>query len=109
MPFRLSDEGFPGRAKVQFTTSAEMPHLIYKACLEVGCVSNTVYIQHAIVDALARDLQMDPYNLLAALPAPRGPSAHLYDPADGSMNRYRGRTFDMPVRIGPANTNEEVR
>ena len=120
MPYRLDPYEFPGRAKIQFTTSARMPSDIYRACLVTGTVSNTVYIQHAVIDALARDLNVDRGTLLGALPPPRGPAVHLYDPAEGSMNRYRKAT--PPVgkavtednsggvsRIGPANTTEEVR
>ena len=118
MPYRINPYEFPGRAKIQFTTSARMPSDIYKACLITGTVSNTVYIQHAVVDALARDLNVDRGTLLGALPPPRGPSGHLFDPADEMMNRYPKPKPMYPVtrdnsggihRIGPANTNEEVK
>jgi hypothetical protein len=69
-----------------------------------------------VVDALARDLNLDRQTLLGALPPPRGPANHLYDPAEGTMNRYqkarRPITEDNTggvSRIGPANTIEEVR
>jgi len=101
MPFRLDGQWEGTRAKVQFTTSASMPHLIYKACLATGVVSNTVYIQKAVAEALARDLNLPLEQVVADLPAPRGPSAHLWDPETHGMRR-------MPVRIGPANTVEEV-
>ena len=91
MPFRLDEH----RAKIQFTTSARMPSDIYAACLAVGCVSNTVYVQHAVCEALARDLGVDLDVLLAALPPPRANAHHLYD--------------HLPVRTGPANAIEEVR
>lgn len=112
MPFRIDPYQFPGRTKVQFTTSAQMPHLIYRACVATGTVSNTVYIQHAVAYALARDLMIPVEKILAELPEPRGPSKHLYDPADGTMNRYRDVALDQSggrSRIGPANTIEEVR
>lgn len=117
MPFRIDPYQFPGRTKVQFTTSTAMPHLIYRACLATGTVSNTVYIQHAVAHALARDLMIPVEKILADLPAPRGPSGHLYDPAEGTMNRYShvdGRDVALDQsggqrRIGPANTIEEVR
>jgi hypothetical protein len=110
MPFRLTGEGFPNRAKIQFTTSAATPHLIYRACLVTRTVSNTVYCQHAIAEALSRDLGIPLEELLADLPTPRGPSAHLYDPAEGTMNRYSVRVNQSggQQRIGPANTIEEV-
>ena len=108
MPFRLNEF----RSKIQFTSSAAMPHLIYRACLATGTVSNTVYCQRALAEALARDLGIDIDEILADLPEPRGPSKHVWDPAEGRLNRYAqvdtdqsgGRTF-----IGPANTIEEVR
>jgi hypothetical protein len=115
VPFRLDSEGFDGRAKVQFTTSAAMPTLIYQACLATGTVSNTVYCQHALVQALARDLGLDVADLVADLPQPRGPSAHLWNPEDHTLGRYErirhGIALDPAkmVRIGPANTDEEVR
>jgi hypothetical protein len=112
MPYRLDSEGFPNRAKIQFTTSAAMPSLIYRACLVTRCVSNTVYIQYAVAEALARDLNMPLDKVLADLPTPRGPSGHLYDPAEGTMNRYRNVVDDPSggrLMIGPANTDEDVR
>lgn len=102
MPYRLDEF----RAKVQFTTSAEMPMLVYDACVKTGCPSNTVYYQRATCGALARDLGLDLDTLLAALPAPRGPSAHLFDPS--GVNHTMSR-FWRSVTIGPANTIEEVR
>jgi hypothetical protein len=116
MPFRIEPYKFPGRTKIQFTTSARMPSDVYRACLLTGTVSNTVYIQHAIVEALSRDLGIPRDTLLGALPPPRGPSQHLYDPAEGTMNRYqrarRPITEDNTggvSNIGPANTHEEVK
>jgi len=112
MPFRLAKEGFPDRAKIQFTTSVEMPNLIYQACLVTDTVSNTVYVQRAVCEALARDLNIDVNRLLASLPDPRGPSKHLYDPAEGTMNRYRSVSTDQSggrVMPGPGNTIENVR
>lgn len=108
MPFRLADQGFEFRAKVQFTTSAEMPFLVYEACKKIGCPSNTVYYQWATCAALARDLGLDHDELLANLPPPRGPAGHLFNPheVNHAMSRYeKGR----PPLIGPANTIEEVR
>lgn len=112
MPFRLDPKKFPFRAKVQFTTSAEMPNMIYRACLATGKVSNTVYIQHAVAEALSRDLGIPLEEILDNLPAPRGPSAHVYDPDEGTMRRGKSILEDQTggfVRIGPANTVEDVR
>ena len=95
MPFRLNEY----RAKIQFITSARMPSLIYKACLKTGTVSNTVYIQHAVCEALARDLDIPLDDLLAELPPHRGMSATLF----GEDRRPNPR---LP---GPANTIEQVR
>lgn len=108
MPFRLDPDRFPNRAKIQFTTSAAMKHQIYTACLATGIVSNTVYCQRALCEALSRDLDIDLETLLADMPAPRGPAGHLYDPAEQTMNRFLYRTKTIS-RIGPADTIEEVR
>lgn len=70
MPFRLTDH----RAKIQFVTSARMPSLIYKAVQAGDKVSNTQYIQHAVCEALARDLGLDLDTLLGELPPPAGPA-----------------------------------
>lgn len=80
-----------------------MPSLIYKACLATGTQSNTRYAQLALCEALSRDLGIPLEDLLAELPPTRGPAAHLFDPADGSLNRFLHR------HAGPANTIEEVR
>jgi hypothetical protein len=112
MPFRLGTEGFPNRAKIQFTTSLSMPHLIYQACKATGTVSNTVYCQHAIANALSRDLGIPVEEILNDLPVPRGPGKHLFDPNDGLMNRSTNIQYDPTggrVHIGPANTVEDVR
>ena len=107
--FRLEKQGFPNRAKVQFTTAAWMPYKVYEACKATGVVSNTVYCQHAVCEALSRDLGIPLADLLADLPTPRGPSAHLYDPAEATMNRFPITTDQTGgvVRIGPGNTDEE--
>ncbi len=116
MPYRIEPYRFPGRTKIQFTTSARMPTDIYHACLATGMVSNTVYIQHAVIDALVRDLGVPREVLVGALPPPRGPSGHLFDPEAEKMNRYRKARRPITedptggvLHIGPANTVEEVR
>lgn len=102
-------------SKIQFTSSTEMPHLIYQACLRTGIPSNTAYCQRALAERLARDLGMDLDRLLGALPPNRGPAAHLYNPDGGHpMARHTkvGITVDPTggtFHIGPANTVEEVK
>ena len=98
MPFRLDEF----RAKVQFTTNAEMPSQVYRACVETGCPSNTVYYQLATCVALSRDLELDYDDLVAALPQPWGPSGHLFDPTGDNHPMAR-------KLVGPANTIEDVR
>ena len=75
MPFRLDEF----RAKIQFVTSSQMPHLIYKACLRTNTASNTRYIQEAVCEKLARDLDMPLQDLLDALPPCRTAAAALWD------------------------------
>lgn len=76
MPFRLNEF----RAKIQFITSARMPSLIYKAVVKTGKVSNTVYIQHAVCEALSRDLDIPLQELLDELPPARGMAAVPFGP-----------------------------
>lgn len=112
MPFRLGKEGFVGRAKIQFTTSMSMPFRIYQACKATGTISNTVYCQYALCEALSRDLGIPIEDLIAELPKPRGATAHLYDPGAHTMNRaisIREDNTGGRYLIGPANTDEEVR
>lgn len=111
MPFRLADQGFPNRAKIQFTTSLAMPHQIYLACQRTGVVSNTVYCQLALVEALSRDLGIPVEVLLDDLPPARGRSKHLYNPAT-DYPQHRGVHLDQSggrVMTGPGNTDENVR
>lgn len=75
MPFRLDDF----RAKIQFITYAAMPSQIFRAAKATGKVSNTQYIQHAVCEALARDLGLDLQDLLDTLPPPKGRAAFLQD------------------------------
>jgi hypothetical protein len=74
MPHRLDEF----RAKIQFVAHAAMPSQIRKAAIATGKPSNTVYIQHALCRALARDLGLDYEDLIAALPPPRGPASSLF-------------------------------
>ena len=60
--------------------SAQMPSLIYKAAMRTGKVSNTVYIQHAVCEALSRDLGIALDDLLATLPEPRSNAKTLFGP-----------------------------
>lgn len=83
MPYRLNEF----RAKIQFVTSAQMPSLIHRACVRTGKPSNTVYIQHAVCEALARDLDLPLDDLLAALPPPKGSAAVLFGGDRARINR----------------------
>lgn len=74
MPFRLNDS----RAKIQFVTSAETPYLVYQACLVTGLPSNTAYLQRAVAEALARDLDMSLADLIADLPPLQGSATYLH-------------------------------
>lgn len=82
MPFRDTDI----RGKIQFQTSAEMPYLVYQACLKTNTRSNTVYIQHAVAEALSRDLGIPLEELIANLP-----------PTATRMRQYRtGKIIERP-------------
>lgn len=96
MPFRLNEH----RAKIQFLTSAEMPSLIYRACLETNTPSNTAYIQRAVAEALSRDLGIPLEDILANLPENKGMARTLFGDDRKPVRQ---------VRIGPANTVESVR
>lgn len=74
MPFRLNEF----RAKVQFITSAQMPSLVYRACLKTGVPSNTRYYQEAVCERLSRDLGVPLEELLDSLPPTRGNAAVLF-------------------------------
>jgi hypothetical protein len=87
MPYRLTERS----TKIQFLTSAQMPSLIYQACLATGLPSNTVYIQRAVCAALAADLDIPLPTLLAALPPTRGATR-----------------LNQPQRVGPGNTVEDA-
>jgi hypothetical protein len=62
---------------VQFVTAARHPSLIRRAAGKRGMRSNTVYIQHAVCAALARDLDIPVEDLLAELPEPKGAAANF--------------------------------
>lgn len=94
MPFRLTEH----TAKIQFLTSASMPARIYRACLKTETISNTVYIQHAVCEALSRDLGIPLDTLLAELPPPRGRNKTRWTPDDAIGAR----------RIGPTGSVESV-
>lgn len=96
MPFRLDPDLYPNRTKIQFTTYARMPSDIYRACVATNIVSNTVYIQHAVCAALARDLGIPLDELLDELPTPR----------TRANTRFHTSRESLP---GPANTIEDVR
>ncbi len=75
MPFRLDET----KAKIHFVTSVRMPMLINRAARATGKCSNTQYIQHALVEAIARDLELDADDLYAELPTPKAQAATLDD------------------------------
>ena len=80
---------------IRFVTSTRMPHDIHLACQATGTVSVSVYVQHAVCEALARDLNLPLADLLAALPEPKSNAATLF----GSGERARARgTADEEVR-----------
>jgi hypothetical protein len=64
MPFRLNEN----RARVQFVTSASMPALVHRAAEVTGLGSNTAYYQHALCEALSRDLGIPLEDLIDTLP-----------------------------------------
>lgn len=92
MPFRLDEM----RAKIQFITSAEMPNLVYRACVKTNTVSNTRYIQEAVCARLSHDLDIPFEDLIAALPPPRGRASTVFARRDGK------------VGIGPSGGIESV-
>lgn len=67
MPHRVDEF----RAVMHFMTFARMPSLVRKAAAKKGMPSNTVYVQHAVCEALARDLGLPLQELLDELPANR--------------------------------------
>ena len=95
MPYRNLDVF----AKIQFSTSARMPSLIYKACIKTETVSNTAYIQRAVCEALSRDLGIPLEDLVSELPPSRSRAATLFG-GDRKPRRHLA---------GPSNTVEEVR
>lgn len=120
MPFRTGPHtpaGVAPRTKIQFTTGAWMPQMIYRACLITGTSSNTTYAQTAICEKLARDLDVDLDELLSRLPKGRTMSVHLFNPDDPPERQPGGHRTYYKVNedsgggvgnIGPANTVEEV-
>ena len=88
MPFRLNEH----RTTIKIITFAQMPSLIYKACISSGCPSNTRYIQEAICEKLARDGIEPLESLKAKLPPTRTNSAVLFNGQNKTANgrRYVG-------------------
>lgn len=110
MPFRLTEKYQGVRAKIQFTTSADMPYQIWQACVATGTRSNTVYIQKAVCEALSRDLGIPLEDLYAKLPIPLANSGHLYHPDDNSPVLKRRVDNGTPWKPGSgSNSEEEVR
>lgn len=92
MPFRLDEH----RAKIQFITSAEMPHMIYKACIKTGTPSNTRYVQEAVCEKLARDLGVPLEELLERLPPARGMAGVLF----GGDRKPRRKSVEEFGKVG---------
>ena len=98
------------------------PHLIYRACLATGVVSNTVYCQHAVSEALASrprpgrwtDLPRRPPRHPAAvrLPDARGHRQRTGTPSTGRRQRRSEVTVDswVPLHgarsVGPSGAPE---
>lgn len=87
MPFRLDEF----RAKIQFITSAEMPAMIYRACMATGTCSNTRYIQEAVCERLARDLDIPVERLLDRLPTPKSRAAIPFGPDRKPIQKTGGQ------------------
>lgn len=88
------------KTKMQFITSMRMPSLVYKATVATKKPSNSVYIQHAVCEALSRDLGIPIEELLAELPKARGADCDVF----GGL---RQRKTYVPGSNN--NTNEDVR
>lgn len=82
MTWRLRDD----TAKIQFCTGHWMPYRIYEACVATDVVSNSRYIQLALCEKLARDLDLDLDDLIAQLPPPRSKAKHLFVPGSATPN-----------------------
>jgi hypothetical protein len=74
VPYRLNEF----RAKIQFMCSSRMPSQIHQAVLKTGEFSNTTYIQRAVCERLARDLDLPLSVLLDDQPEPQGRSRVLF-------------------------------
>lgn len=94
---------------INFRCGDVFPSLIYKACLATDTLSNTAYIQDALCEALARDLNIPIEDLKAQMPPRRTRSAHLYDPDKDSYKRISSDNSCGVARPGAGNTTEEVK
>lgn len=90
---------------IQFRCNTDMPNMIYRACLATGLPSQTVYIQRAVVAALARDLDLPEEDLIDLLPTPKTVAKSLFVPSEYRAANIRSKN---PARIGSANTIEEA-
>lgn len=86
MPFRINEH----RTTIKFITFAQMPSLIYRACLATGVPSNTRYVQEAICEKLARDGIEPVESLKAKLPPCRTNSALLFGEDRKAIKTYVG-------------------
>lgn len=88
------------KTKMQFITSIKMPRMVYKAVVARGMASQSQYIQHAVCEALARDLDLPLDDLLADLPKARGAKSDVFGGLRARKNYYPGSN---------SNTREDVR
>lgn len=88
------------KTKIQFITSVQMPSLVYKAVVKTKKPSQSVYIQHAVCEALSRDLGIPLEELLAQLPKARGADSDILGGLRARKNFRHGSN---------SNTHEDVR
>lgn len=93
MPFRLTET----TTKIQFVDHVAKKMMITKAAEATGKVSVTQYIQHAIIDALVRDLGVDRDSLLELLPPPKGPAGYLKTGTRHSQPKAKPAEVDSPA------------
>jgi hypothetical protein len=94
MPYRTEDEtGDRIYTTFHARTFAEMPSMVFQACMATGTPSLSRYYQEAVCRRLADDMGYDLDQLLEHLPPTRK--------QDTLFNGHR--------RVGPANTEEDVR
>jgi len=91
---------------IHFRCNNEMPMMVYRACVATNTISNTRYIQEAVVARLAKDLGYDEQALIDLLPPSKTKSRHIWHPTENS--KYPNRIKDYDERIGGIKTVEDV-